>query len=86
MNYEVYWTKTAFAQINQLWLRGVDPERVMDAYDDVNRILSESPEDWGESRGTLRERVWFHAPLRIAFRVDIERQEVVVVDVRWIGH
>ena len=86
MNYEVYWSKSAFAHINLLWLRAADPERVMDAYDDVNRILSETPEERGESRSSTLERVWYHAPFRIAFRIDTERRDVAVLEVNWIGY
>jgi len=41
MNYEVHWDAGPFAHLMVLWLRAANPERVMDAYDDVNRILAE---------------------------------------------
>jgi hypothetical protein len=85
MNYEVYWEPESFARLNRLWLRAADPERVMNAYDDVNRFLADSPGDQGESRSSGAMRLWYHAPLELLFRIDEERREAVVIDVRWIG-
>jgi hypothetical protein len=85
MNYDIYWTKAAFAHFNQFWLRAADPERVMDAYDDLTRLLAESPGEQGESRSSPSIRLWYHAPFELYFRIDEERREVVVIEMRWIG-
>ena len=85
MNYEVFWAKAPFAHVNRLWLRAVTPERVMDAYDDVNRILAELPGEQGESRSSPSIRLWYHAPFELYFRIDEERREVVIIDMSWIG-
>ena len=85
MNYEVYLSEAAEAQLQRLWETAVDPEAVMDAIDDVTRILSESPVDQGESRQTLTDRLWFHKPLQITFSVNAVRAEVDIMAIRWTG-
>jgi hypothetical protein len=85
MNYDVSWEPEADAHFVQLWLRAADPERVMDAYDNVTRILAETPAEQGESRSSPVLRLWYHAPFELLFRIDEARREVDILEVRWVG-
>jgi hypothetical protein len=86
MNYTVYFLAEADSQILQLWLRSSNPEKVMDAFDDLRRILAEFPLDQGESRATSSDRIWFHHPFGLIYHVDTASMEVIVAEIRWIGY
>ena len=79
MSFQVVWDMEAYRKLEQLWenVRNIGP--IVDAYDEIERRLSDEPEQLGESRPRGR-RIWIVPPLDILFRVQPRLKEVHVVD------
>ena len=83
MNYAVQWSGRALESLAEIWLENpIDRDAIRTATAQLDRLLAVSPLDQGESRESGR-RVFFLPPLAITFRVESERDLVLVLNVRY---
>ena len=84
MNFAVEWQPEAEDQLAALWASATDRDLVTAAARQIDRILGHDPASAGESRGGA-ERILFHDPLAVLFRVDEPARRVQVTSVGWSG-
>ena len=80
MSYDIVWDVTAYRKLEKIWHDAMPIGPAVDAFDEIERRLSESPEQEGESRAHGR-RILIVAPLGVIFRVQQRIREVYVLDV-----
>jgi hypothetical protein len=80
MTFQLRWKRSALREFAQEWelLDRSDQRRIMDALDDMDLLLKQSPMDVGESRSRENERIFINIPLSVAYHVDF-RQHVVTI-------
>jgi plasmid stabilization system protein ParE len=84
--YTVRWTQSALEELADVWVSADATERVAinTAADQVDALLSNAPENEGESRAGNR-RITFVAPLVLVFTVDSPHGIVRVLHVSRYG-
>lgn len=80
MNYTVLWLPDAENELAAVWMASADRDAVTTASAELDRRLTDDPENEGESRGGDR-RITFEKPLAIDFDVYPDRKLVQVVRV-----
>jgi len=80
MSYDIVWDVRAYKKLETIWSDTTPIGPAVDAFDEIERLLSRSPEQEGESRARGR-RILIVAPLGVIFRVHERLQEVHVLDV-----
>ena len=80
MNYDIVWDVAAYRKLQRIWDEAMPIGPAVDAFDEIERQLSESPEQAGESRPRGR-RIVIVAPLGVIFRVNQRIREVHILDV-----
>jgi hypothetical protein len=84
MNYTVRWLKTAESELMSLWIRAANRDAVAGYVEQIDRILQRTPSEQGESRDA-NERLWFHRPISVLYRVDETTRTVIVGRIKWVG-
>jgi hypothetical protein len=84
VSYRVVFHPRADAVLIDLWMASARRQEVTRAVDWLERELSIQPEQLGESR-IGEDRIAFHGPIGIEFRVDQELQEVLIFNIWEIG-
>lgn len=85
MSYTVRLSPLAEGKLRWLWARAFVKEAIAELVDAINRLLRDRPFDLGESRERADQRLWFHRPLCVAFRIDDVAKVVYVATVKWVG-
>lgn len=90
MSFRIEWARDVLSDFATVWDR-LDPRRqreVMDALDDIDRMLMVSPTEVGESRVRTTERVLIHLPVVVSYQVNLTQQVVRMNGVRvfWKEH
>ncbi len=80
MSYEVVWDVQAYRKLEKIWDETQDIGPAVNAFDEIERRLSQQPENEGESRSRGR-RIILLAPLGAIYRVQPRLQEVHILDV-----
>ena len=80
MDYEIVWDVAAYRSLEEIWSKKTPIGPAVDAFDEIERRLSESPDEEGESRSHGR-RILIVAPLGVIFRVQQRLREVHILDV-----
>jgi hypothetical protein len=78
--YDVRWAESALNSLAEVWNRAPDRNAVTSAILRIDRSLAVSPENQGESRDEGR-RILLEPPLGVIFRVHIESQTVIILEV-----
>lgn len=81
MTYTVTWSLAAIEALAQLVASADDPERIRRASEWVDYSLRRHPFDLGESRVSLRHRLWYEDVLGVYFIADRDRLTVRVISV-----
>ena len=81
MSYDIVWDVAAYRKLEKIWSEATPNGPAVDSFDEIERRLSESPEQEGESRPHGR-RILIIAPLGIVFRQQQRLREVHILDVR----
>ena len=79
MKYMVIWTKNAQDKLAELWLNAVDRKAVEQAANQIDLILTRSPETKGQD--FYGDRILTIAPLNVVFNVETQDLRVQVIDV-----
>ena len=80
MTYDIVWDVAAYRKLEKIWSEANPIGPAVDAFDEIERRLSESPEQEGESRA-LGRRILIVAPLGVIFRLQQRIREVHILDV-----
>jgi hypothetical protein len=81
--FRIDWATIARDRVAAAWdiATPADRERIMDAIDLVERLLSETPDQLGESREP-GGRILVEPPLAVSYRLNVRQQRVFVYDAR----
>jgi ParE-like toxin of type II ParDE toxin-antitoxin system len=80
MRYDIVWDVDAYKKLEKIWSETTPIGPAVDAFDEIERLLSKLPEQEGESRARGR-RILIVAPLGVIYRVHERTKEVHVLDV-----
>jgi hypothetical protein len=80
MAFDIVWDAKAYRKLKDIWAHARPIGPAVDAFDEIERRLSQSPEEEGESR-PLSCRITHVAPLGILYRVNRRLNEVHILDV-----
>lgn len=80
MMFTVTWKRKALDELADLWNNADDRNAVAAASDIVDERLGRDPLGFGESRDS-GERLAYHGPLAVYFRVDSQRRIVSVLSI-----
>jgi len=84
MNYTIVLSKTAEEHLAAVWNAAADRNTVTVAMDEIERRLGRDPRGFGESRAG-KDRLIFHGPLAVYYRVDQARREVRILSIGSAG-
>jgi hypothetical protein len=82
--FTIRWRRSARDELTTLWI-GADSalrKAITVATHQIEQELSKNPETKGESRPNDR-RIFFHAPLGVLFKVNVDKATVVILHV-WV--
>jgi hypothetical protein len=79
MRYRVSWDPAAFRRLVQIWVAAQEPASAIQAFDEIERILSNDADSQGESRRSER-RILIVQPIGVIFRARPELGEVLILD------
>jgi hypothetical protein len=82
MSYRVVWDAVAYRKLERIWTEADDIGPTLHAFDEVEALLQDEPEQQGESRARGR-RILIVPPLGVVFRVQPRLGEVYVLDA-WV--
>jgi len=78
MRYRVIWDPNAFENLVRQWTAAGQPESAIEAFDQIESILSNDADEQGESRKGER-RILIVLPLGVVFRAFPEEGEVYLL-------
>jgi hypothetical protein len=80
MTYRVIWDPDAFRSLLRQFTAAGQPNAAIDAFDAIEKILSEDAHLQGESRENDQRRILIVRPLGVIFRAKPELREVLILD------
>jgi hypothetical protein len=80
MNYDIVWDVKAYRELEAIWDKAIPIGPAVDAFDEIERLLTNDPTEQGESR-PLGRRILHVAPLGIIYRINDRLKEVHILDV-----
>jgi hypothetical protein len=85
MKFTVVYLPSAENQLAELWLAADDKDAVRTAADEIDRLLSQRPQDVGEAR-VSNLRILIHEPIAVLYDVrDSDRLVKVWAAWRWMS-
>ncbi len=81
MKFTVIWKTAAENQLAQIWTDSDRRDAVTDAAREVDSLLKNDPQDHGESRQRMNQRIVYHALLGVVFEVNRDDRIVNVLAV-----
>jgi len=79
--FTVRWKRAALDRLADIWLRAADRKAITAASHQIDLLLSDDPENLGESRPRGRRVLLDAPPLGVIYRVDPATQTVYVLTV-----